>query len=54
VLLAGSARLRVRDRAYELDAGDWLFLPAGLEHELLETAPGSAWLAVYAPAASPG
>jgi cupin 2 domain-containing protein len=53
VLLAGRARLRVLHVVHELAAGDWIFLPAGIEHELLDTAPGSAWLAVYGPAASP-
>jgi cupin 2 domain-containing protein len=47
VLLAGSARLTVAGQAVELTAGDWLFLPAELEHRLEDAAPGSSWLAVH-------
>jgi cupin 2 domain-containing protein len=47
VLLSGSARLRVGGDELDLDGGDWLFLPADLEHELLSTTPGSRWLAVF-------
>ena len=52
VLLAGRARLRVGETELELAAGDWLFLPAGLEHRLESTEPGSNWLAVFVPAAT--
>jgi cupin 2 domain-containing protein len=47
VLLAGSARLEVGGEAVELTAGDWIFLPAGIEHRLEDAAPGSSWLAVH-------
>jgi cupin 2 domain-containing protein len=47
VLLSGTARLRVADEDVTLAGGDWLFLPAGLEHELVETSPGASWLAVF-------
>jgi len=47
VLLAGSARLSLGGDRLELTAGDWVFIPAGLEHELEETAQGSRWLAVF-------
>jgi cupin 2 domain-containing protein len=46
-LLTGSARLRVGHDELELAAGDWIFLPAGVEHQLQWTAPGSTWLTVY-------
>ena len=46
VLLAGGARLAVDGETVELGPGDWLFLPSGLPHTLVETAPGSRWLAV--------
>jgi cupin 2 domain-containing protein len=47
VLLSGRARLRVAGEPVTLTAGDWLFLPAGLEHELAVTAAGARWLAVF-------
>jgi cupin 2 domain-containing protein len=47
VLLTGHAALVVDGEHVELDAGDWLFLPALLEHTLVTTAPGSSWLAVH-------
>jgi cupin 2 domain-containing protein len=46
-LLSGSARLRIAGEDVSLTAGEWLFLPAGLEHELVETTPGARWLAVF-------
>jgi cupin 2 domain-containing protein len=48
-LLAGNARLEVDGETHELGPGDWLFLPAGVPHTLLETQPGTAWLAVHLP-----
>ena len=47
VLLAGRAGLVVDGEPVELAPGDWLFLPAGLRHRLVETEPGTNWLAVY-------
>ena len=47
VLLAGAAVLVVAGEAVELAPGDWVFLPAGLPHRLVETQPGSSWLAVF-------
>ena len=47
VLLTGHAALVVGGEDVELNAGDWLFLPAGVEHRLVATAPGSSWLAVH-------
>jgi cupin 2 domain-containing protein len=47
VLLAGTARLTVAGQSVELTAGDWLFLPAELEHRLEDAEPGSSWLAVH-------
>jgi cupin 2 domain-containing protein len=49
VLLAGHAALVVDGEHVELNAGDWLFLPALVEHTLVTTAPGSNWLAVHIP-----
>ena len=47
VLLTGAATLVVDGRTLELVPGDWLYLPAGRPHRLVETQPGSSWLAVY-------
>jgi len=47
VLLAGSASLVVAGETVELEAGDWLFLPGGVEHRVVSTAHGSSWLAVH-------
>jgi cupin 2 domain-containing protein len=46
-LLAGRARLEVAGETHELGPGDWLLLPAGVPHTLLETEHGAAWLAVH-------
>jgi cupin 2 domain-containing protein len=47
VLLSGSASLVVAGADVELEAGDWLFLPAGVQHRVASTTPGSSWLAVH-------
>jgi cupin 2 domain-containing protein len=47
VLVSGSASLVVAGADVELSAGDWLFLPADVEHTVVSTAPGSTWLAVH-------
>jgi cupin 2 domain-containing protein len=47
VLLTGGASLVVAGEDVELEAGDWLFLPAGVEHRVVATEPGSSWLAVH-------
>jgi hypothetical protein len=36
-----------------LESGDWLLLPAGCPHTLLETRPGTSWLALHLAADSP-
>lgn len=46
VVLAGSATLEVRGERFELGAGDWFLLPAGVPHRLVRTEPGTSWLAV--------
>ena len=54
-LLAGAAALEVGGERVELGPGDWVLLPAGLPHRLVEVASGSNWLAVHvhpAPGAS--
>jgi quercetin dioxygenase-like cupin family protein len=47
VLLEGGAKLVVDGTELELQAGDWLLLPAGCPHTLVETQPGTSWLAVH-------
>jgi cupin 2 domain-containing protein len=47
VLLAGEARLDVDGTRVDLAPGEWLFLPAGVPHTLVETEPGTSWLAVH-------
>jgi cupin 2 domain-containing protein len=47
LVLEGAARLLVDGRETALAAGDWLLLPAGCPHTLLETAPGTSWLALH-------
>ena len=47
VVLEGRARLLVDGDELELEAGDWLLLPAGCPHTVLETQPGTSWLAVH-------
>ncbi len=39
--------LDVDGQRLTLGAGDWLFLPAGVSHTVVETEAGSSWLAVH-------
>ena len=47
VLLSGRARLVVAGEQLELAAGEWLLLPQNCPHTLIETDPGTNWLAVH-------
>jgi cupin 2 domain-containing protein len=47
VVLEGGARLIVDGTELELESGDWLLLPAGCPHTVLETQPGTSWIAVH-------
>ena len=47
VVLAGGARLVVDGEEVELAARDWLFLPSWVPHRLVETEPGTEWLAFH-------
>jgi cupin 2 domain-containing protein len=47
LVLSGRARLELDGELVELEGREWLFLPAGLPHRLLETEPGTDWLAVH-------
>jgi cupin 2 domain-containing protein len=46
LVLHGGATLDVEDERILLAAGDWILLPAGTPHRLLETQPGTSWLTV--------
>ncbi|MGH9019004.1 MAG: cupin domain-containing protein [Acidimicrobiales bacterium] len=50
VVLEGGAVLDVGDEIVRLGPGDWLLLPAGTAHRLVETTPGTSWLTVTATA----
>jgi cupin 2 domain-containing protein len=48
VLVAeGAAVLEVGDERLDLSGGDWVLLPANLPHRLVESRPGTSWLAVH-------
>jgi cupin 2 domain-containing protein len=49
VLLDGGATLDVEEDRLHLGPGDWVLLPAGTPHRLVETEPGTSWLAVTSP-----
>jgi mannose-6-phosphate isomerase-like protein (cupin superfamily) len=51
VVLAGGAVLEVDGAPVELGVGDWLALPAGTPHRLVETQPATSWLTVSSPPA---
>jgi mannose-6-phosphate isomerase-like protein (cupin superfamily) len=46
VVLEGRASLEVAGEPVELRAGEWVLLPAGTPHRLVDTAPGTNWLTV--------
>jgi cupin 2 domain-containing protein len=46
-LLRGTARLEVEGEMIELNAGDYLSLPAFTRHRVAETSAGAIWLAVH-------
>ena len=46
-LLAGHAVLDVGGERVELRPGDWVLLPGGVLHRLIEVDSGSNWLAVH-------
>jgi cupin 2 domain-containing protein len=48
VLLSGGATLDVGDESLDLVAGDWVLLGARVQHRLVETVPGTTWLALHA------
>jgi len=50
IVLQGRATLDVDDERLPLGPGDWVLLPAGTPHRLVETRPGTSWLTVTSPA----
>jgi cupin 2 domain-containing protein len=46
-VLEGSAELEVEGAHVSLTAGDWMLLPRGTPHRLLQTTAGTSWLAVH-------
>lgn len=49
-VLAGGATLDIEGERVEVTAGDWLFLAAGVRHDVVHTEQGTSWLAVHFPA----
>ena len=47
VVLQGGAVLDVDGERMEMEGGDWVLLPAGVPHRLVENTPGTSWLAVH-------
>jgi cupin 2 domain-containing protein len=54
VLLSGGATLEVGDERLDLAPGDWVLLHAHVQHRLVETMPGSTWLALHVSEQKPG
>ncbi|HXQ61516.1 MAG TPA: cupin domain-containing protein [Acidimicrobiales bacterium] len=46
VVLHGGATLEVGGDPIHLGPGDWVLLPAGIPHRLVETQPATSWLTV--------
>ena len=47
VVLSGAALLDVDGERCRLGPRDWVLLPAGIPHTVLETTEGTTWLAVH-------
>lgn len=48
VVLDGAAVLEVEGERVDLGSGDWVLLSAHVPHRLVETLPGTSWLALHA------
>lgn len=48
VVLSGRAVVEVEDEPNVLVSGSWIFLPAAVRHRLVDTDPGTSWLALHA------
>ena len=47
VVVEGGATMIVDGAEVVLGPGDWLLLPAGCPHTVVETRPGTSWVAVH-------
>jgi uncharacterized protein YjlB len=47
LVVDGGAKLVADGTELQVRAGDWLLLPAGCPHSVVETLPGTSWLAVH-------
>lgn len=47
LLLDGKAKLDVEGKKINLKKGDYLFIPAGKKHSVLQTKSGTIWLAIH-------
>jgi len=48
-VLTGRAVLEVGPDRMELQSGEWVHIPAGVPHRLVETDPGTNWITVHWP-----
>jgi cupin 2 domain-containing protein len=46
-ILEGSAKLRIDGDIKEITKGEYLYIPAQMPHEILETTYGTLWLAIH-------
>lgn len=46
-ILEGSAKLRIDGDIKEMTKGEYLYIPAQMPHEILETTHGTLWLAIH-------
>lgn len=47
LLIRGDAELKVDGKSIALKEGDYLFLPAGVPHQVERTSEGAMWLVVH-------
>lgn len=47
IVLEGSAKLRIGNDIKILQKGEFLYIPAKMPHEVLETQNGTLWLAIH-------
>ena len=50
---ATAAAVEAAGHVVELGPGDWVLIPAGTPHRVLQTAPGTQWIAVHDQAGEP-
>ncbi len=47
IVLEGSAKLKIGDNVKNLQKGEFLYIPAKMPHEVLDTKNGTLWLAIH-------